>query len=47
LKIHIKTLHEGQRNYRCDYCGKSFTGSQYLEKHIKTIHEIQWNIKIV
>ena len=36
---------EGQRNYKCDSCGKSFTQSGDLNKHIKTLHEGQKNYK--
>ena len=43
LKRHIKTLHEGQRNQKCDYCGKYFTESGSLKRHIKAIHEGQRN----
>ena len=32
---------EGQRNYKCDHCGKSFTHSGYLESHINMVHEGQ------
>ena len=32
---------EGQRNYKCDSCGKSFTHSGYLENHINMVHEGQ------
>ena len=32
-------LHERQRNYKCNSCGKSFTTSGYLKTHVKTIHD--------
>ena len=32
-------VHEGRKDYQCDYCSKSFSGSQYLKKHIHTIHD--------
>ena len=47
LNIHIKRIHEGQRNYKCDSCGKSFPESGKLKKHIKTIHEGQRNYKCI
>ena len=30
---------EGQRNYKCNICGKSYSESYYLKRHIKTLHE--------
>jgi len=32
LKTHSKEIHEGQRNYKCDSCGKYFTISGKLKK---------------
>ena len=45
LKNHIKTIHEGHRNHKCDTCGKYFTELGSLMMHIKTIHEGQRNFK--
>ena len=39
LRGHIKTVHEGYKDFKCDSCGKSFTEAGYLRKHIKTIHK--------
>ena len=30
------TVNEGQKNYRCDFCGKSFFLAQNLKKYIHT-----------
>ena len=30
-------------NYNCDYCGKSFAESEFLQTHIKMFHEGQRN----
>ena len=38
----IKTLHEGQRNYKCKSCEKAFAESR---NHIKKIHKGQRNYK--
>ena len=45
LKRHIKTHYEGQRNYNCDSCGKSFSESSSLKQHLNSIHEGQNNYK--
>ena len=40
-----KTIHEGQRNYNCNSCGKSFTSSGILNNHIRAVHGKQKNYK--
>ncbi len=38
--IHLKTVHEGERNFKCDKCiNKAFGRKCDLNKHIKTVHE--------
>ena len=39
LKVHIKTIHKCQKDFKCDSCGKSFSHSHHLRIHIKTIHK--------
>ena len=34
LRIHIKSVHEGQRNHKCDSCEKDYIHSSDLKKHI-------------
>ena len=29
----------GHKDFKCEYCGKSFTDAGALKKHIKCIHE--------
>jgi len=37
--VHILTVHENQKNYKCEFCDKSFARKEHLTKHIYTIHE--------
>ena len=39
LKMHIRTVHEGQKRSICDMCNKSFSQSGYLTVHIRRFHE--------
>ena len=34
-----QAIHEGSKDYKCESCGKSFSGAPYLKKHIHTVHE--------
>ena len=35
VKKHLQTVHEGQRNHKCNACGKSFSNSGKLKQHIR------------
>ena len=39
LQNHIKSVHEGRRDHKCDHCGKSYSKKSSLKTHIKTFHE--------
>ena len=39
MKIHIRTVHEGVKEHKCDYCGKTFGVRHNLNKHIESSHE--------
>ena len=39
LKLHIATVHEGQRPYSCKHCDKSFASKKGLKTHNESIHE--------
>ena len=38
LKIHISSVHNGQKDHKCDSCGKSFSQSGNLKRHINSAH---------
>ena len=35
----LYTVHDGCKDYKCEFCGKLFTTAGHLKKHIHTIHE--------
>ena len=39
VNVHIKNVHEKQRDYKCQICGKDFGLKQILERHLKIVHE--------
>ena len=39
LKKHIHTVHEGHKDYKCEFCGKSFFRHDYLKRHVYRTHE--------
>ena len=39
LQEHIKTIHEGIRNYQCEVCSHQFSRPNRLKEHIETVHE--------
>ena len=39
MKDHITNVHEGQRNFKCDLCGKYFGRKQDLKKHKTNVHD--------
>ena len=39
LTRHIKTIHEGHKDYKCDSCGKSFVQPGVLRRHTITVYE--------
>ena len=38
LKLHIKNVHEGRRDYKCGTCGKAFSNLSGMKKHRDTVH---------
>ena len=36
---HINSVHEDQKNYKCDLCDKAFTQIWNLKTHINSVHE--------
>ena len=38
LKIHIRSVHEGERNFSCNMCEKAFWHPFGLKRHINCVH---------
>ena len=39
LSIHIRTVHELAKPYKCTVCGKRFGQAENLKTHMKSVHE--------
>ena len=39
LKLHIRFVHENERNFVCDTCAKAFSQKASLDRHIADVHE--------
>ena len=39
LKVHIKTVHEGLKPFKCNQCEKSFSQAGNLKSHVEVVHE--------
>ena len=40
LQNHIKTVHEGRKDYKCSECGKAFGNIKNVKRHRETVHEL-------
>ena len=38
LRIHMNSVHNGIKDYKCEYCGKTLSKLQSLQGHIKAVH---------
>ena len=38
LKVHINSVHNGQKDHKCDLCRKAFSEAGKLKKHINEVH---------
>ena len=43
--MQLLTIQKGRKDYKCRYCGKKFSESQRLKKHIHTVQEGQRDYK--
>ena len=39
LKIHMESVHEGKKPFKCDTCGQKFAGKSSVKRHNEVVHE--------
>ena len=39
LNVHIKSVHEEKKPFKCDDCGAAFSRKSNLNRHIESVHE--------
>ena len=39
MQEHIRTIHDGEREYKCEVCDYQFSRPNYLKEHIETAHK--------
>ena len=39
MNVHVTTVHEKSKFFKCDFCDKSYGQKSHLNVHIKTIHQ--------
>ena len=39
VKRHVITVHEGQKNFKCEYCEHAYGQSGDLKRHIDRVHK--------
>ena len=37
--LHIRTVHKGEKNFKCNFCNKTFSQSSGRNTHIKSVHK--------
>ena len=47
LKRHLKQVHDGKKDYKCEYCGNEYFENKRLNGHIKREHDNVRNEKCV
>ena len=38
MNIHIRSVHEGKKQFKCEMCDKSFTNKHNLKGHSASVH---------
>ena len=39
LRVHVRTVHEGEKNFECYLCRKAFRDPWHVKRHITAIHQ--------